>query len=310
MAMKSETIRKPSPTGPVILLATLLTLTGCHLVPFNRQNGRESHALVLNREGIAAFERENLPEAEEKFAQAIKNDENDLKSRRYYAETLWRQGKKKEALHYLVDASTREGSEEEKGEIYLSLGEKFLEMNQTTVAANYANKVININAKRHEGWELRGEIFRRLGKSEEALADYHRALCLAPGDQTLLRSLATLEDETGDFDASLATWQELGRFYPDHGEPIDVLCGKALACRHLNRSREAADYYALAIDQDPENAHLYSLLAETYLESDDVENARIIASKATERFPSDPNFLSLRERVEKLATTPDGKRKY
>lgn len=283
-------------TIPVFLVVSI----GCHIVPFRNHVGKESQALILNREGIAAFERDQWDEASTKFTQAIKNDENDLNSRRYYAEILWLEGNRNEALRFLTDAATRDGSDEEKIEIYESLSEKFLTIDQPQAALNYADKVIDLAPKRHEGWELRGTVHRRIGKSEEASADYHKALHLAPNDQELLRRLATFESEIGDDQRALAVWEELGRFYPDHSEPVDVLCGKALACRKMGRKREAADYYAAAVKRDPEDSRLYALLAETHLENNDAAAAQTVAAQAADRFPSDPAARTLKRRVEEI----------
>lgn len=249
-----------------VALALVPFFVGCRGVPFHKGTGKDSQALILNREGVAALEGGQLDEASRKFAQAIKKDENDLSSRRYYAEILWRKGSRDEALRCLADAADRDGPDDEKAAIYESLAEKFLEMRQPTAALNYANKVVDLAPRRHEGWELCGMVLQEVGKNEEALAAYHRALVLAPNDRRLLRNLAVFEGDLGDHQRALAAWEELGRFYPDHSEPADVLCGKALACRGLGRDRQAAEYYATATGREPDDPRVYAYLADAYLE--------------------------------------------
>lgn len=265
-----------------LFLTGLCTAAGCHLAPFGGGNARESQGLELNREGITAFEREDFDTASDKFAQAIRINENDLNSRRYYAEILWRKGKQNEAVQCLADAAVRDGTDEEKLAVSESLAEKFLEANQPTAAVYYAEKVIDLAPKRHEGWELRAMVYQRIGKQEEALANYHRALQLAPNDRELIRKLALFQSELGNENAALAAWEELGRFYPDHSEPADVLRGKADVCRRLGRVREAADYYAAAAKQEPENPEYRRLLAEMEQET---QGWRIeeVADRGTEK---------------------------
>ena len=235
---------------------------GCTGAPFGKNAGREARGLELSREGVSAFEREEYDKASEKFIQAIKNNENDLNSRRYYAEILWREGKQNDAFRCLTDAASREGTEEEKSAIAESLAEKYLEIDQPTAALHYAEKVIDLAPRQHEGWELRAMISQKIGKNDDARADYHRALQLAPNDRDLLRNLALFESEQGDDRAALAVWEELGRFYTDRGEPADVLLGKAEACRSLGRIEDAEDYCEAALKQDPKNSVLSRLLAE------------------------------------------------
>ncbi len=285
-----------------LFLGGLCLCFGCQgLPPFQSRSSKDARRPELSREGVAAFEREEYDLAVEKFAQAVKSDENDLLSRRYYAEILWRRGKKNESLHVLTEAAGREGSPEEKAAVCESLAEKFLQADQAAAALHYADKVIELTPRRHKGWQLRAMVCQQIGKKDEALTDYHRALQLAPNDKDLIKSLAILESERGDDRAALAVWEELGRFYPGQSQPAEVLCGKAEACRRLGRLRQAADCYAAAIEQNPDNAALYRALAEVHLENHDAASARQVAARAAERFPDSRDMASLPARVEEVA---------
>ena len=281
--------------------AFLFPCFGCQLIPLAHRTHSGSQAPKLSREGVAAFEQEDYDTAAEKFVQAIKEDENNLLSRRYYAEILWRKGKKSESIRVLSDAAGREGSDEEKAAICESLTEKFLETDQVASALHYADKVVALAPRRHEGWELRAMLNQRVGKKEDALADYHRALQLAPNDKELIKNLALFETELGDDRAALAVWEDLDRLYPGQSEPAEILCGKAEVCRRLGRGRQAADCYQAAISQEPENLELYRTLAEIHLENQNPEQARQVAAQAAERFPENRDALALPTRIEEIA---------
>ena len=300
----TEILPKTHSSGAVhpLLAAVLCLILGCQgIPPFHSRGSKDSRRPELGREGVAAFERGEYDLAAEKFVQAIKSDENDLLSRRYYGEILWRNGKKNDAVHVLTDAAGREGTPEERAAICESLAEKFLESDQAASALHYADKMIELTPRRYKGWQLRAMVCQEIGKKDEALADYHRALRLAPNDKNLIRSLAVLEGELGDDRAALAVWEELGRLYPSRSQPVEVLLGKAEACRHLGRGRQAADCYTAAIEQNPDDPDLYRTLADIYLENRDTESARAIAARAAERFPDSRDMAALPARVDEIA---------
>ena len=289
-----------------LLWLGLLCTAGCRVVPFHSMTARESQALTQSREGIAAFERGEFAAAEEQLAQAVKSDENDLAARRYYAETLWARGKKDEAFRTLVQAAQENGSSEETVAINRSLAEKLLQEGQPVSALNFSEKVIEFAPKRPEGWALRGNVYWQLGKTEDALADYHKALHYSPDDRDLLWQMAILENQAGLYDRSLSTWQRLGRLYPGNREPAEILCGKAFACRKMKRYQESAEFYTLAIEQKPEQVEYYALLADVYLENNDSESASQVAARVNSLFPASGETQELNRRIERLRLAAGG----
>ena len=283
-----------------LALAVCLAGLACRSVPFTSKSAKKAETLALNREGIAAFERSEYELAQERFAQAVKNDEADLTSQRYYAETLWMQGKKEEAVRRLVEISKADASTEEALAVNRSIAEKLLSAGQPISALNYAEKTVSLAPERFEGWALRGNVYWQLGKTEEALADYHKALHFAPDDRNLLWQMAILEDQAGRSDRSLATWQRLGRLYPGNTEPVEVLCGKGLAYRRLKRYDESVRHYEAALAQSPDLAEIYPLLADVYLDRDDWASAAQVARRAEALFPANPQMREFSARIEQL----------
>ncbi len=281
-------------------LVLTLSLLGCRQLSFNIRKDDRSEVLALNREGIEAFERRQYDEAESKFLKAANQDKNDLTSRRYYAETLWLNGKRDASLQLLMELSKSQGASDDILAVNRSAAEKLLVSDQPISALNYAEKVIRIAPKNADGWALRGDINRQLGKYDEAMDDYHRALHFAPDHQETLKDLATLENLTGRYESALATWQRLGRTYIGTEDPTDVICGKALACRYLKRYDESIRYYEKAIEQSPYEGEIYPLLAQVYVDQGDLVSAVEIAHRGNAIFPTDPSLQELTAQLERL----------
>lgn len=280
-------------------------LTGCRLMPFAAKRD-VSEKLELNRQGIAAFERQEYDTAEKKFIEAAERDKADLTSRRYYAETLWARGAKSDAVQLLAELSKTEGPLDDSLAINQSLAEKLLEEKQPVSALNYAERVVQSSPQSSRGWALRAEVYRQLGKNEEAIGDYHHALHFDPDNREFLRSLAELESQAGRCESSLATWQRLGRTYPGNSQPEEVLCGKAEACRRLKRYDESIRCYEQVLAQHPDRSSLYRLLAEIHLERNDMSSAQEVTRRAEGAFPNDPAIHELASRIEQLRIARSG----
>lgn len=281
-----------------IFWSVVIFQAGCHLVPFT--NKRDvAQKLELNRQGIAAFERQEYETAEKKFIEAAEQDNFDLTARRYYAETLWARGKKEEAVGLLAELSKIESPLDDSLAINQSLAEKLLEENQPVSALNYAERVVQTSPQSADGWALRAQVCHRLGKHEEAIDDYHHALHYDPDNRAYLRSLAELEGQVGRYESSLASWQRLERTYSGNSQPEEVLYGKAEICRRLKRYDESIRCYERILAEHPDRSALYSLLAETYLDRNDVSSAREVTRRAEHAFPHDPAIHELANRIER-----------
>ena len=88
-----------------LVFASIAFLPGCRNAPFYRMTSKASMSLPLSREGIVAYERGDLSLAEEKFEQALRLNDADVETNRYYGETLWKQGKRQKAMRVLRDAA-------------------------------------------------------------------------------------------------------------------------------------------------------------------------------------------------------------
>jgi tetratricopeptide (TPR) repeat protein len=234
------------------LIAILLILTvGCR---FNRSFTSLSPSQIFGsseqgRKGIAALERGALTEAEKQLEDAVRWNKNDINHRRYYAETLWQQGKHQEALQQLDEAVKRGGKN--NASLHISLADKHLTLGEYTAAYRHADEAVRLAPKDSQSWALRGRAKRLSATHAEegdamlsealhsACEDYLRAVSLAPNDKGLLVELAKLQMWCGQPEQALATWLSVQSLYPKGDEPNEVLIGKTETLTMLRRFDEA-----------------------------------------------------------------------
>ncbi len=297
--------------GLIVLISQ--TSAGCRHVPFYRMTSKASQSLPYSREGIAAYERGDLETAEEKLFKAVELNGSDVETCRYYGETLWKRGKRVEAMDVLRDAADKHGPIDSQASLYRSLGEKTLLVDRPDQAVIWADKIVDLNPKSAVGWELRGKAYRALGKPQEALADFQRAVHFETDDRTLLREIASIQNEIGNYDAALATWQYLEQLYPTKREPAEVFAGKGRAYLGLGLLNDAQNAYEVAVKFAPNEPEYRVRLAETALARGDLRRANEIVAESKVVLPNEPELQKLYQRFnrenEQVAETPkDGLR--
>ena len=287
-------------TTTLILSGALLV--GCRNAPFYRMTSRASQSLPLSREGVIAFERGDLNLAEERFEEALKLNDADVETNRYYGETLWRQGKRRKAMEALVAAADKNGAVDSETSLCRSLAEKSLELDDDEGALRWSNKMIDLSPKNADGWRLRGKAHKELAQYSDALLDFQRAAHFAPDDREILREIALLQNALGDYDAALATWQCLERLYPTRREPAEVFAGKADAYAGLGLMLEAEEACAVAVRYEPDSTPYRAKLAQIIIARGDAERALLALEEASKRAPEDLAFQEycrkVRARVE------------
>ncbi|MDO5309068.1 MAG: tetratricopeptide repeat protein [Planctomycetia bacterium] len=277
-------IRKLRPLARVFARLATTTLvcvavcSGCRNVPFYRMTSKASQSLPLSREGIIAYERGDFNYAEVKFEEALRLNDLDVETRRYYGETLWKQGKRAEAMATLTATAQMHGAIDAEASLYRSLAEKSLQLNDPEQARYWANKIVDLTPKSPYGWELRGKASASLGLTQEALEDFQRAAHFSVDDRAILLDVAQLQNQLGDFDSGLATWQCLERLYPTNREPVEVFIGKGISYQGLALYDQAQESFEVATRYAPENVRVREMLAEVALKRGDYERAYAVLS--------------------------------
>ena len=108
----------------------------------------------------------------------------------------------------------------------------------------------------------RANLARKLGRTQAAEADFHRALELEPGDKAALNGLGILQMDRGRWHAALATFQDLASLHPSSPEAQANL-GQALQA--LGRQDEAVAAFDRALALHPEHDAILPFLMQSLL---------------------------------------------
>jgi tetratricopeptide (TPR) repeat protein len=240
-------------TCRLIVLAGLLFATGCRLIPRSTPVTQElAEARRLSNEGLAAADRDNLDEAEELLSQAVRHCPTDIDARRHYAEVLWRRGEQLAAIEQIRLAL--QVTREDEG-LCVAGGRMYLELGLLEDASGLADTAVSIAPASARCWHLHAQANMALGRIEDGLGDFHRALALEPENRDILLDTAEAYRRANRPTRALATLAVLQETYAPGQIPGEVHALEGLAHEALGRPADALASYRLAIERgDPSEA--------------------------------------------------------
>jgi len=281
------------------LLAVLVS--GCRL-PGNRGPVSQSLAncRLLSQKAVAALEDGRQQEAEALLAEAVRACPADPQARLYYGDALWMRGARQEAISQLQEAVRLAG---EDATAWIRLAEMQLLAGEVHSARQSAEQALDVNPKLAAGWAIRGRVMRALGRTPQALADYHRALGYTPNDRQILREVALLHQESNRPQRALATFHILADTYSPGEEPQEVLYLSGLTQMALGRYESAAASLSAAARRAKPTPEIYYRLGEAELSAGRADAAATAARNALLLLPSHLPSRRLLERID-LAAEP------
>lgn len=248
------------------LLCIVVAVTasgGCRLVSRRNPVPTElADARRLCNEGLSAADRQDLVRAESLLEAAVKSCPVDVDARRHYAEVLWSRGQKMDAVGQMAKAL--ELSPGDAG-LCIDAGRMYLELGLFAEADRLSAEAVRLAPGSDTAWHLRGQIAMARGQFDQAVADFHRGLAIAPDDRGLLHDAAEAYLRLDKPRRALATLAVLGESYGPDQTPADVLTMEALAQEALGRVDDARESYRQAIakgDAPPEAAKRLAALDE------------------------------------------------
>jgi len=222
-----------------------------------------SHSLALSRQfcqlGVAAIERNQWAEAERFLSQAVQACPEDSEARRYWAEVLWQQGDRAAAAAQLEQLSRLRQADVA---LHVRLAEMRMELGQLGLAEHAAQHAIDLDPKSSAAWAARARLMRSAGRTRQALADYHRALGLAPEDQAIAWQIAELYRQLGKPQRALAALNSLAGTYTPGEEPQRLFYEQGLAYTALGRYDDAVESLSRAAIRTGPTAEILFRLAE------------------------------------------------
>jgi tetratricopeptide (TPR) repeat protein len=167
-------------------------------------------------------------------------------------------------------------------DVLVSLGRMQLARGQLDEALRRADCAIQIDKRRAGAWRLRGDALHRLGRLDESLGSYFRALTSGGDEPDVRLAIAEILHRQGRHQRMLATLQGVDDNQIASGERQRVKFLKGLALASLDRPEDAVEALTTARELGPPSAELYYHLAEAQLATQRWSEARHSARQALE----------------------------
>jgi len=248
-------------TSCMMTVLVLVGFVGCRLVTRQDPVPKElAAARRLCNQGLCAVDEQDLPGAETLLSQAVDRCPTDIDARQHYANILWKRGLKVEAIEQITKAL--ELSPEDVG-LCLEAGRMYWNIGLLDDADQLSKKAIRNAPHSVEAWYLHGQVALARGHSEDALADFHRALSIAPDNREVLLDTAKVYQMLNRPRRALSTLAILGETYGPNQVPANVLVLEGASQEALNRPAEALVSYRRARekgDLSPDTVQRIALL--------------------------------------------------
>jgi tetratricopeptide (TPR) repeat protein len=284
----------------------LLAVCGCASLAKNRTDQSVVSARQLSLRGISASQQGQFREAEVFFSRACEMCPLDERIRSHYAETLWQLGSRQQAVTHMEEAVRLSGGNAELG---VRLGDMYLASGDLQRAALQAEFAIQADRQLASAWALRGDVLRGMGRDEDALASYHRALSLQTHYPRVQLATAEIYSRQKRPARALATLRTLADGYPSGETPQQVLVLQGLALKDLGRYEAAVELLAAAAKQGPPTTELLVQLAETQWLAGDAANARLTLQSAIAESSPEQRTEPLTAQVDALQRKLSGDRR-
>ena len=232
---------------------------GCRLIPRSGPVPQEvADARRLCNEGLSAADRKDLLRAEGLLEQAVKNCPTDVDARRHYADVLWQRGERRAAVTQIAEALRLSPGDTS---LCIDGGRMYMELGLLDDADRLSREAVRVAPRSEKSWWLHGQVALARGRPEEALADYHRALAIAPDDRELILDTAEIYRRLGRPQRALATLAILGESYSPNQTPPQVLVLEGMAQEALDRPTDAIESYRQAVSRGFESQDIATRLA-------------------------------------------------
>lgn len=261
--------------GIATVVLVVVAGSGCRLIPRSGPVPQEvADARRLCNEGLSAADRKDLLRAEGLLEQAVKNCPTDVDARRHYADVLWQRGERMAAVTQIAEALRLSPGDTS---LCIDGGRMYMELGLLDDADRLSREAVRVAPRSDKAWRLHGQVAQARGRPEEALADFHRALALAPDDRELILETAEIYRRLGRPQRALATLAILGESYPPNQTPPQVLVLEGMAQEALDRPTDAIDSYRQAVARGLQSQDIAGRLAKLEREAAEGRPQTIVA---------------------------------
>jgi len=234
-------------------------------------------------------------EAESLFATAVETNPADERAHHHLSEILWRRGLQEQAIWHMEESVRLSGGHPQR---LVELGELYLQRGDLDRAWQQAEAAIRAQRKLAAAWALRGDIFRRRQRLDEAMTSYHRALTYQSHYPHVQVALAEIYGEKDRPRRSLATLELLAEQYGPAQTPTNILALQGVALKSLSRHDDAVEVLARARDRGNASANLLFELSEAQWLAGDAASAGLTVHTALARDPSHEPSRQLQRHIQ------------
>lgn len=271
-----------------------LGLVGCATLKPSPVPEHVVQARQLSLGGIDAMQQDQWEKAEWLFKKAIEKCPADERAHQQFAEALWHRDARAKAIEHLERSVELSGGDPHRR---VRLGEMYLAENQIEKAWQQAEAAIESQRKLASAWALRGDILRKQGRLQEAVANYHRALSEQPQYPQVQLAAAGVYRELNRPRRALATLEVLATQYPPSEVPQEVLLQQGLALKAMDRYDDAVMMLSAASRRGEPTLDILYHLSEAQLAAGDTANARLAARQALDLAPHNEQIHQLDRRI-------------
>jgi len=223
----------------------LVTCIGCRFMPRRGAVAPElAEARRLSNQGLSALDRGDSARAEALLAQAVSRCPLDVDARRHYADVLWKQGRRTEAMGQITAALAL--TPDDAG-LCIAGGWMYLELGLLADTERLAGEAVRLAPRSPEAWHLCGRLAMARGQFADAVEDFHRGLASAPAHPVLLEDTAEAYLRLDRPRRALATLAVRAENEPPGQLPTNVIVMEAAAHEALGRIDEAVAGYRAAV---------------------------------------------------------------
>lgn len=193
-------------------------------------------------------------------------------------------------------SSAPESAERRRARVRTELAAQYLALGQAATALEQVQLAIQIDSRFAAAHGLLGLVLFELGDRVQADLAFKQALTLAPRDPEILNNYGWFLCQTGQVDASLERFRQ-ALANPLYSTPALAWANMGICTELLGRPQEAREHFTQAFRLDPSSGIAMFRLAQSYLNTGELESARFYSGRLLEVFGPNPQTVWLELRV-------------
>ncbi|MCH2177949.1 MAG: tetratricopeptide repeat protein [Mariniblastus sp.] len=279
------------------LAVVVVGMSGCGAFrQFDQSNRTLGDARLWEQGGRDALSHGHVDEAKICLRRAINNAPEDRRIREQLADICIKNGEYTEAIVELAQAVDLSSNDPE---LRVKLGNAYLSVGKLIPATREAELALKSNRQLATAWELCGRTHWARGELTEALADFQRALSIAPRLKGVQIQAAQIHRQMRQPKRALSGVEQLLSRYPVGQEPQDALLFRGVVLMDLEQYESAMEKLEVAASRKDATSETFVQLSRAQVLAGQPSLARSTLTRAVERYPAESKLASLLNELRK-----------